>query len=154
MEDYNNPIEQKIITNNLIEKPSTVNRGYCFVVYPSTDQAKRAIIESEGRDEGLDIRAYLKNHTDHIDHDEDYFLEQYLRYRNKVADGIELKNLILRKDVNAGASRNNALTNEQIFGDNAHDIFKKHEVRKKYPEALKMPEEVKQDMLEEDYQKE
>ncbi len=136
---------EKIRANNLLEEPEVCNKGYCFVTFAATDEAKRVMINLPSAPTLLqDVKVELKKESGHIDYDKDYFYEIYEELRNKL--GEEDLNLVERVD--QISSKREFESNIAEFRDDAFDNkYKESLLREPVKKQHLEPEKSTQDIL-------
>lgn len=133
---------QKIEVNNLVERPYTSNRGYMFVTFSHTDEAKKAMINIPLSPVFANTDVTLKKNDSHLDWDGEYFAEVYEKVRdgnykavNKVMD--KQHELRDKQDLQSVIDE----YKEKTFGDSYEKEILNNPVKKRNIEVKRSPEE-------------
>jgi hypothetical protein len=134
-------LQQKIFINNNLEKPEVQNKGYLFVTFATTDQAKYAMLEIPvSFDFNYDVKISLKKENSHLDHDNEFFEEHYLRLKNQYHEKDKnIDSTIIETDKSAKVQERFESLKTKLYGDNEEEFFKDATIKRSIIDPAKTP---------------
>ena len=145
---------ERIKINNILDEPEITNKGYFFVTFATTDEAKRVMIDLPHTSALFHkAKVELKKDTSHIDHDKDYFYQVYEQLRERLGEqDLKLVERLEQLDEKAEFDQKIAEFREKTFDGKYKESLLKEPVKRQHIQPDADPQQTLKNLIDEERQ--